>query len=392
MLQTESTIPLKSLLFFFHGANAILISFLPIYLEFVGLKGSEIGWVMAIGPMSSIIAQPFWGYMSDKYQTVKRMVLICLGGLLLSTLVFFQMTALATILIMAAIFYFFVSPIGALSDSLAQRKSVQLGVNFGSIRTWGSIGFAVSALIFGEILGRVGIQHIMWPYFSFGIIAFISCLFLTDVKVEKDVSIQLSDVKQLLQNKPLIIFLVLIMFITITHRASDSFLGLYITRIGGSEGLVGLSWFIGVASEAAVFAFAGLWFKKYHPLIFIIGAGILYSTRWFIYSFISDPIIITGFQFLHGLSFGVFYLAAFDYVSRLIPTSLQATGHLLFVTVFFGVSGIFGSLFGGFLIDSYGGGMMYFILGWSSLIGVILLTVYHILPYGKEITPLKQKG
>ncbi|WP_347834968.1 hypothetical protein [Gracilibacillus sp. JCM 18860] len=27
---------------------------------------------MAIGPFIAIFSQPFWGYMSDKYQTVKK--------------------------------------------------------------------------------------------------------------------------------------------------------------------------------------------------------------------------------------------------------------------------------------------------------------------------------
>ncbi len=378
------------MLFSFHAANSIIVTFLPLYLQYVGLSGSEIGWVLAIGPLASIVAQPFWGFMSDKYRTVKRILTICIFGLIITSVIFLQMTTLAYILVMAFVFFFFTSPIGALSDSLAQRKSVQLGVNFGSIRTWGSIGFAFSALAVGEVLDWIGVQYLMWPYVLFGLATLLFCSRLTDVKVESSSTVQLADVKKLLKNVPLVIFLVLIMFLTITHRANDSFLGIYIKQLGGTEAIVGLSWFIGVASEAAVFAFAGFWFRKFHPLIFIIIAGALYSTRWFIYATAMDPMIVIGFQFLHGLTFGVFYLAAFQYVSRLIPRNLQSTGHLLFVTVFFGVSGILGSLIGGSLIDSVGGDTLYLILGISSLVGTILFTIYHALPYGKEV-PVSQR-
>ncbi|UFT99668.1 MFS transporter [Radiobacillus kanasensis] len=383
MANQDSLFPLKSLLFCFHASNTIIVSFLPLYLQFKGLSGTEIGWVLAIGPLASIFAQPFWGYMSDKYQTVKKVLMICLMGLLISSVIFFQMSSLTAILIMAAIFYFFVSPIGALGDSLAQRRSDALGISFGTIRTWGSIGFAISSLLVGEILARTGVQHMIWPYLFFGIACLVMCLTLTDVKTEQR-SIQLRDVKELIQNPPFLIFLFLVMFITITHRASDSFIGIYIAQLGGGEGLIGISWFLGVASEALVFALAGFWFRKFHPLIFIIIAGVLYSIRWYMYAAFDDPALIVAFQFLHGLTFGIFYLSAFQYVTRLIPENLQSTGHLVFVSVFFGLSGIIGSLGGGALIDSAGGSFLYFCMGSLSLVGAILLLIYHVLPFGKE--------
>lgn len=370
------------LLFSFHATNTIIISYLPLYLKHKELDGTEIGWVLAVGPLASIFAQPFWGYMSDKYKTVKRILLICIIGLILSSVLFFQMNELLAIMLAGAVFYFFTTPIGALGDSLAQRRSDDLNVSFGSIRTWGAIGFATSSLIVGQVLTLTGIQYMMWPYLFFGFIALLVVFQLKDVKVDAD-PIQLKDVKQIITNKPFFIFLGIIMFITISHRANDSYIGLYIAQLGGSNSLIGIAWFVGVASEAVVFAFAGKWFQKYHTFVFIIFAGALYSIRWFLYAAIDDPIYIIALQFLHGITFGVFYIAAFNYVTRIIPKLLQGTGHLVFFAVFFGVSGIIGSLVGGVLIDSYGGGTLYVVMGCFSLIGTILLTIYHVLPKGK---------
>lgn len=371
------------LLFSFHATNTIILSYLPLYLKYKGLQGTEIGWVLAIGPLASIFAQPFWGYMSDKYKTVKIILQICIVGLLITGVLFFQMNGLFAIMLMGAVFYFFVTPIGALGDSLAQRRADDLNVSFGTIRMWGSVGFATSSLVIGEVLTRVGIQYMIYPYLFFGAIALLVTFRLTDVKVDSD-PIQLKDVTTIIKNKPFIIFLLFIMFLTVTHRANDSFMGLYIVELGGSEGLVGLAWFVGVLTEALVFATAGFWFKKFHPLVFIIFAGFIYSIRWFIYAAVDDPMQIIGLQFLHGLTFGVFYLAAFNYVSRLIPKLLQSTGHLIFFATFFGISGIIGSLSGGALMDAYNGGMLYFSMGICALVGTILITVYHVLPYGKK--------
>src|SRR5690625_6929284 len=102
--------------------------------------------------------------MSDKFKTVKKILMLLVCGLLISSTLFFQVSGLLAILLMGAVFFFFTTPIGALSDSLAQRRANHLGVSFGTIRTWGSIGFATSALIIGELLSRIGIQYMIIHY------------------------------------------------------------------------------------------------------------------------------------------------------------------------------------------------------------------------------------
>ncbi len=284
---------------------------------------------------------------------------------------------------MGAVFYFFTTPIGALGDSLAQRRADDLHIAFGTIRTWGSIGFAISSLVVGRVLDVIGIQYMIFPYLFFGVMALLATIPLKDVEVESD-PVSLKDVNKLFKNKPFVIFLSVVVLITISHRTNDSYMALYITELGGSEGLVGLAWFVGVLMEAIVFAFARFWFRKFHSMVFIIAAGILYSIRWFLYAVVDDPMYIIALQFLHGLTFGVFYTAAFEYVTRLIPKLLQSTGHLVFFAVFFGLSGIIGSLAGGAIMDNFGGNFLYFIMGCLATAGTILLIAYHALPFGKE--------
>src|SRR5699024_366894 len=228
MPKKESLFSLKTLLFSFQAANTILITFLPLYLaKVLGFSGTQIGWVLAVGPLASIISQPFWGYMSDKYKTVKKMLVICTWGMIVSSVIFFNTETLVAVLVTAFLFYFFTTPIGGLSDSLAQRRASEIGVSFGSIRTWGSIGFASSALIV-----VLEVNHKV-----------------KDIKVDSD-PISLKDVSKLFKNIPFITFLFFLMFITISHRTNDSFIAVYLDKLGAGESLVGTAWFVGLASEA----------------------------------------------------------------------------------------------------------------------------------------------
>lgn len=241
---------------------------MPLYLKHKGLTGIEIGWVLAIGPFATIISQPFWGYVSDKYKTVKKILIISIIGMLMMSMLFFSMEHLVTILIFGALFYFFSSPVGAFGDSLAQRRADELHISFGSIRMWGSIGFGLSSLFIGKLLTKVGIGYIVWPYIILGSFLLVIAFTLKDVVVEED-PIQLIDVKKLFTNRPFIFFLGFMMFVSTAHRANDSYIGIYIQALGGAESLVGLAWFVGLVSEAIVFATAYYWFRNYHPFIFI---------------------------------------------------------------------------------------------------------------------------
>ena len=383
MTKHASLTPLKVLLFSFYATNTIIVSYLPLFLKYKGLNGTEIGYILAIGPLASIFSQPFWGFISDKFKTVKRIIVLCTFMLFITGMIFFSMDGLIAFLITGIIFFFFVTPIEPLSDSMAQRRANEVGVSFGAIRSWGAVGFAVSSLLVGELLARIGIQYMIFPYFFFALTALIVTFRLKDVKVDSQ-PIRLKDVSQLARNFPFFIFLILMIILMVTHNANDNFIGLYITELGGSERLIGVAWFVGVMSEAIVYFLAGYWFRKFHPLVFVIIAGIFFSIRWFLYGVVDDPWVIIALQVLHGFTFGVFFIAAFDYVTRLIPNLLMSTGHLVFFA-FIGISGIIGSLIGGALFEAFGGHALYLILGWIALGGTILMLIYHVLPYGKDV-------
>lgn len=377
-MDRRAILALRSFLFFFHSTATIVISFLPLYFQHQGLTGEQIGWLLAVGPFAALVAQPFWGYFSDRYRTVKRMVNVTLGGFLLTSIILFQMETFASLMAVSALFFLFMSPTGALGDSLAQKSADAAGISFGSIRTWGSIGFATTSLVVGQVLSAIGVQNILFPFLLYGVAAFSLSFLITDMRVEPQ-PLSAGDALRLMRRRELSVFLLLIPLITVTHRANDSFIGIYMTALGAEESLVGWAWFIGVISEALVFATARFWFRRFRPLTFIIVAGFLYSVRWLLFSVAESPAQILMLQVFHGVTFGLFYLTAFQYMTNVVPKKLQATGHLLFIAVFFGFSGIVGSLFGGIFLESFGGRTLYFVMAVLAFFGTLALIAFRFL-------------
>lgn len=383
MINSQSTHVLRLFMYFLHATVALIISFLPVFYENKGLSGLQIGLLLGLGPFISIFAQPLWGFLSDKFKTVKYTLMICICGMIaMSTLIFTQESFLA-FLIVGCFFFSFMSPTGALGDSLSQQTAEQRGITFGSIRMWGSIGFATAALISGKVLSMIGLENILYVYLTYAVSALCICFFIKDVK-KTSKTVGLMDAIHLRKNSPLIFFLLLIVLISVTHRMNDSYLGIYIKELGGTETLIGWAWFIGVASEAIVFATSGLWSRRTHELNLIALAGFIYGVRFLAVSLMNEPVHILYLQPLHGITFGIFYVSAFRYVSKMVPRSLQATGHLLLMSVIFGFSGIIGALGGGAVIEYFGGGMLYRGMGYLALLGGVCILMYQKLRKGKN--------
>ena len=182
MLKKQPLLTLKLFLFFGSSISALVVSFLPLYFQKKGITTSQIGLFLALGTFVGLIAQPIWGFLSDKYKTVKKILLVSMLGTVAGTAWLFQIESLIWIFIAGSFFYFFFTAMNPLSDNLAKRTGDEHKVSFGSIRSWGSLGFAVISLGSGFLFSSIGIEHLAIPMFTLAIISFVLSLFCRTLK------------------------------------------------------------------------------------------------------------------------------------------------------------------------------------------------------------------
>ncbi|WP_078544915.1 MFS transporter [Litchfieldia alkalitelluris] len=389
----STTAPLKSFLFFLQAIGFICTSYLPLYLFHKGFSASQVGILLAIGPFASLISEPMGGFLSDKIKSIKKVLLICIIGMLVSGIILFQLDHFAAIALVIYCLFFFLAPSGGLSDSLSQKTADQTNVSFGSIRLWGSLGFGIASITIGYLLAYIGgVENVVVPFVLFCVIVLVACLFLKDIKVtDSSAKVNVKDAFLLFKNIPFVLFLVIVLFITLGHRANDLYLSIFIKELGGGETTIGWAFFWGVSTEVLVFFTSGLWYRKFKDLTFIIIAAVLYGVRFIGMSFATSPVELLFYQLLHGFTFGIFFTVALSYVTKIIPAQLQSTGHVLLISVFFGYSGMISALLGGKLIESYSISSLYLLIGSTALFGALLLTVYKMFVKVEEINVIQVK-
>lgn len=370
---------LSALEFMFWATFAAYYPFTVIFLQDKGLSNTAIGTILSINSFIVIFAQPFWGMISDRIRSVKKVFLLCL---ITSTIViqFFPVipSAIGMGILLAAL-AIFEAPLGALMDSLViQQIRNEPDLSYGSIRLWGSLGYAVFAYLFGIVVDKAPMHY---NFIIFAVMATITILITRKIKDKgsaSSISFKEMRISQLLKNYSYISFLLFSIVIYIPHRASFSFLPNLLTLVGASPGTQGIVAAIMAFSEIPLFLAGHKLLKRFKPIHLILGSSLFFLLRQVAYLTAKTPEQVILAQLFHGPSFALFLNGAVYYIDSLAPDKLKSTAQTLATSLYNGVSGILANYGGGWVIDNLGIRKLYSI-GICAIIIVTLLFMASLL-------------
>ena len=139
------------------GGSGFLFPFINLFYIQQGLSGTEIGVLATCASLAALIAAPWWGRRSDVTVYPRRLLQFGLLATSLCMLALSQQTIfgwMAVIVTLDALLSVNVAP---LSDVIALAVIKQGRAGFGSVRLWGSLGWAVTALLGGWLIERTGL-------------------------------------------------------------------------------------------------------------------------------------------------------------------------------------------------------------------------------------------
>lgn len=140
----------------------IFFSYIALYLNSLDLTGAQLGLLFALIPLVTFLVQPLWGFATDIYHRQHVALVFSCFGVAASMIGMAQAKTFWPILVFTIVHAIMMAPIPFLSTALAlehlNRESD--GSNFGSLRLWGSIGYAISTFGIGAWLLDQG--NIWW--------------------------------------------------------------------------------------------------------------------------------------------------------------------------------------------------------------------------------------
>ncbi len=387
--ENTKTVSYFSLLqFFFWSTWAIYGGYSVYYLTDLGYSNTQIGTVMSIRTFMSIIGPILIGYLCDKFKTRKNIFILGMIFLIIF-IVPFPFYNWSLILIVTALIGFVWSPQQSILDSWILETSPEMAINYGFMRAWGSIGFALFVSLYGLVIEYLGWK---FHFFSYGIISLIVILIALYIKDDSynnfknniySNNIQMKTNKkrnnnnnkpiQLLKNKDYLFILLISFLIFVPINIIFIFLAPIIQSVGGTAQHLGYTLFFTALSEAPIFFMGKNIIKRFKIKHLLFLASLFYLIRIIIIALAISPIFFIFYGLLQSVSFGLYLISIRHYIKIIAPQELQTTAQSIVLTAAFGIGGITASLLGGYLIDNFGMSIMFIICIIITSVAVILL-------------------
>lgn len=372
------TLRLKLFYFFLFFGFGAYLPLLSLYLKTFGLSGTQIGLLLSVGPIISILAQPIWGMISDRYQAERKVLIFTLTASTITGLLYPAAGGrFAWLLLLYLILMLFQSAIIPIMDAMALSHVQRSKGDYGSIRMYGALGFALAVWVSGQMAEWVGLAVIFYLY-GF---AFLLSLLIARTFPQEDVRLTTSiwsGLGKLLRIPQYVLFLLAAFLIFGPINANNSYFSLFYTSIGGAVAGVGLAFLLFAGSEAPVMRMAGRLINRFGMLQIVIFAGIVAGIRWLYYSSAPSPGMVLVFFFLQGLSVGLFLPTAARFIRENTPQEVQVTAQAVYAALGNGLGTVASNSFAGVLFDRYGILSTYQYFAISSIAGSLLLLILHL--------------
>ena len=362
-------------------------AFMVVFMNDQGFTNSQIGLGLAASNAGSVIFLPIWGMVADKLGSKRKTLLILYMGVGFFALLAGTFTGnpYLTIFFIFCVIAFRGS-VSSITDSWVITEvntPDYMGnrINYGPIRSAGSIGYAAAAFIFYLVFTRLGVDT-RYSWYASTLFA-IPCIILVLSYKDRDLNtslaprqikaLSLRELKpvRLIKNYYFVTFFFVYMLINIPGYFSMSYISQLLQDFGTSPLFVGVLGSIRAVAEVPLLFLSQKIINKvgYKGTIIII--SICLAIEEIAYVFCNQTYQVVIFQIMHGMVNGLMLGASGRYIFSLVPPELAATAQTFCGAVCSGITIVF-NLFSGLLIDTFGIRVV-FIIGASAMVLAILL-------------------
>ncbi|MDN3517745.1 MFS transporter [Aquisalimonas lutea] len=338
-----------------------LAPYLGPYLNARGFSAAEIGQLIAILHATKIVAPNVWGLIADR--TGRRMTVVRFGALaaLVSFAGLLPGGGFWWLALVIALFSFFWNAALPQFEANTMNHLGQGDHGYSRIRLWGSVGFIVSVVGFGELIDRFGVTILPWLLLVLFAGLWVSSQMAPEARQAP--GRQVSDpILRVLFRPDVIGFFLACFLLKASHGPYYAFFSIYLEETGYSSSMIGVLWAVGVVAEIVLFLVMHRLLPRFGARVLMTAAMCLSALRWVLIALAPQllPVLLFA-QTLHAASFGVYHAVGIALVNRYFVGANQGRGQALYSSITFGAGVAAGSLASGLLWDVVGGSATFYL-------------------------------
>lgn len=369
---------LRGALFYalYWGAMGLNEPFLPVFYLRSGLDAAQIGWVVALLPLCTLVIAPAVARIADR--TNRRTLALALSCLAFAAAASvpawpgFQ-PGFVPVMIFAALFAAARSPIVPLADSLIASMANRRALNYGAMRLWGSVIFTAAAVSTGAIWERTGFST-MFLCAAFGLLpVFISALLLDDPPVAREEKDQGKPSGRVALD-PGILFLLAATFLVIAGLfMAINFTPVYMTALNGSQAMVGAMVGAAALGEVPGMLFGSRIARRLGSTTTLMVSYVIIAAGLSGIGLIASPLLLIAWAAVRGLGFGLLLVGTVTTINTRAPSQFTSTYQGILNAACWGLAPLLGGPASGWIYQHLGPRPLFFLAAGMTLAALLFL-------------------
>ncbi len=366
----------------FFACGAIVFPFLILYYQGLGFTGPQIGLLVGLSPLVTLVAAPLWTNLADatgRHRLVASLLVVvasaCLAGLP-------WLTHFGPVLLVVIVLSTCFMPIPSFIDSATLAMLPGQPELYGRVRLGGTFGYGLAGYFAGLLIGRYGLQWGLWVGAAVLLATLVTVQRLHFGSAPRAALPRAAGLRAaapggsaltLLGDRRWLPFLAVAFAGGLSTLISTNYLFAYMRELQSSEATMGLALSVGTLSEVPVLFFGNRLVTRFKSYPLFMGAMLISGGRLLLLALTRSPDGVLAVQLLAGLAFPLMWLAGVAYAHEHAPAGLAATAQGLFGAMVYGIGSAVGGLTAGPLFEWLGGRITYLVFGLVVLSIVLLV-------------------
>ena len=359
------------LTFLFIGAQG---NFFPLWLRHNGWTATELGWLDGLRYATVIVMPLYWGRLIDRRgDAVGVLKWLAVAGVVGFLPIVWSVDFWVVLGTMTVWAVFRVGQIPAL-DALTLSRVKHHGGTYRRFRSWGSVGFIAGGLLLGWLVESTDRTIIPGALAVTLVLALIIVWRVPSERVERRSGVKgWGVVKSLLSHRGLRALYLSAFLSRFTQHGLYGFLPLHLQDLGVDDWAVPLYWSVGVLSEVLLIRNTPRLFSGRPTRSILLVCFVVAALQFACSALVTNPWLLLGIMALHGVSFGLWYVASMEYLGAQVDETQRGTAQALFQIMAFGFGGTLSAITAGYLFQA-GAGELMFTVAAAASIAVIAIT------------------
>lgn len=355
-------------------AMAVFSSILSVYLTDIGKTASQVSLIVSASSIFSFVVVPLTGYITDRTQKPKAIS----AGLLLGTgamgLVFGMCRSVWALFLLNGLILSFFNSVMPISERMAGRSKYR----YGTLRVWGTAGYAVGAQAAGFAMEFIapGAIFVLLPVA--GLVAAVGFWgtentppLPTDSSSPEEKTPRPS-VLQVLANPSFFLFLLIACLFLGCSNVNMTYAPLLLNSLGVPTSTVGTVLFFSTLVEAPIIIFSNKYMDRFSGKTLILASFSIILVQFLFYGFTrSAAVAILAMVFLKAIASTLFVMINLKVVRNLLDPRYTTTG-LSVINSATNLAGILVQNAGGILVDHTSIHTLYLVLCGLAGLGLVL--------------------